>query len=81
LDALTELEHPSLKLQDSQFTLAEAHHLMCLKFYDFQPVTQNPWEFYEHSLNTANKLAFKGIKLEFGKVHNISQQDFIQKLT
>jgi hypothetical protein len=31
--------------------------------------------------NAASKLEFKGIKLEFGKVHKINQQDFFQKLS
>jgi hypothetical protein len=43
-------------------------------------MTQNPGEFYEEAQNAANKLEFKGIRLEFGKVHKISQQDFFQKL-
>jgi hypothetical protein len=46
LDALTELEHPSLKLHDIQLTPPEARRLISLK-YDFQPVTQNPEEVYE----------------------------------
>jgi hypothetical protein len=44
-------------------------------------MTQNPGEFYEEAQNAANKLEFKGIKFEFGKVHKISQQDFFQKLS
>jgi hypothetical protein len=79
LDALTELEHTSLKLQDSQLTPPEAAHCLISLKYDFQPVTQNSEEFYEWSQNVANKLYFKGIKLKFGKVH-ISQQDSTQKL-
>jgi hypothetical protein len=38
-------------------------------------------ESYEEAQNAANKLEFKGIKLEFVKVHMISQQDFFQKLS
>jgi hypothetical protein len=77
LDALTELEHLSLKLQDRKVTLSGAH---CLISQKYQSMTQNPWEFYEEAQNAASKLEFKGIKLEFGKVHKISQQDFFQKL-
>jgi hypothetical protein len=58
--------------------LPEAHRLISLKYY-LQPDLKNPWDFYEESQNAANKLAFEGIKLEFGKAH-ISQQDFIQKM-
>jgi hypothetical protein len=79
LDALTELEHLSLKLQDRKVKLPEAYRLICHK-YVFRSVTQNPGEFYE-AQNAANKLDFKGIKLEFGKVHKINQQDFFQKLS
>jgi hypothetical protein len=44
-------------------------------------MSQNPGKFYEEAQNAANKLEFKGIKMEFGKVHKISQQDFFQKLS
>jgi hypothetical protein len=43
-------------------------------------VTQNPGEFYEAAQNAANNLEYKRIKLEFGKIHKISQEDFFQKL-
>jgi hypothetical protein len=81
LDALTELEHLSLKLQDRKVTLPEVHRLIYQNYHVFQSMTQNPGEFYEEAQNSANKLEFKEIKLEFGKVHKISQQDFFQKLS
>jgi hypothetical protein len=81
LDALTKLQHLSLKLQDRNVTLSEAHHLISQKYHVFQSMTQNPGEFYEAAQNAANKLEFKEIKLEFGKAHKISQQDFFQKLS
>jgi hypothetical protein len=43
-------------------------------------MSQNPGEFNEEAQYAANKLEFKGIKLEFRKVYKISQQDFFQKL-
>jgi hypothetical protein len=45
LDALTELEHLSLKLQDRKVTLAEAHHLISQKYHVFQSVTQTQGNF------------------------------------
>jgi hypothetical protein len=35
----------------------------------------------KHNKPIANKLEFKGTKLEFGKVHKSSQQDLFQKLS
>jgi hypothetical protein len=81
LDALTELEHLSLKLQDRKVTSPEDHYLISQKYHVFQSVTQNPGEFYEEALNAANELEFKRIKLEFGKVHKINQLDFFEKLS
>jgi hypothetical protein len=59
LDALTELEHLSLRLQDRKVTLPEAYHLISQKYHVFQSMTQNPGEFYEEVQNAANKLEFK----------------------
>jgi hypothetical protein len=81
LDALTELEYLTLKLQDRKVTLPEAHHLISQKYHVFQKMTQNPQEFYEETQNAANKLEFKGIKLQFGKLHKITHQDFFQILS
>jgi hypothetical protein len=80
LDALTDLEHLSFKLQDRKVTLPESHRLISHKYHVLQSMTQNPGEFCEEAQNAGNKLEFKGIKLEFGKVHKISQQDFFQKI-
>jgi hypothetical protein len=81
LDALTELEHLSFKLQDRKVALPEAHRLISQECHVFQSMTQNPGEFYEEAQNAANKLEFRGIKLEFGKVHKTRQQEFFQKLS
>jgi hypothetical protein len=81
LDALTELEYLSLKLKDRKFALPEAHRLISHKYRVFQSMTQNTREFYEEAQSAANTLEIEGIKLEFGKVHKISQQDFFQKLS
>jgi hypothetical protein len=59
LDALTELEHLSLKLHDRKVTFPEAHRLISQKYHVFQSMTQNPGEFYEEARNAANKLEFK----------------------
>jgi hypothetical protein len=71
LNALTELEHLPFNLQDRKVTLPEAHRLISQKYRVFQSMTQNPLEFYE-AQNAGNKLEFKGIKLEFRKVHDQS---------
>jgi hypothetical protein len=55
-DALTELEHLSLKLQDRKVTLSEAERLISQKYHVFQSVTQNLGEFCEEAQNAANKL-------------------------
>jgi hypothetical protein len=81
LDALTELERLSLKLQDRKVTLIKAHHLISQIYHVSHSVTQTPGEFYEETQNAVNMLEFKGIKLEFGKVHKISQQDLFLKLS
>jgi hypothetical protein len=46
-----------------------------------QSVTQNQGEFYEEAQNVTSRLEFKGMKLECGKLHKFSQQDFFQKLS
>jgi hypothetical protein len=79
LDAMTELEHLSLKLEHRKVTLREAHRPISQKYRASQTMTQNPGKFYEEAQNAASKQEFKGMKLEFGKAHKISQQDFFQK--
>ena len=80
-DALTELEHLSLKLQEKKITLPEAHHLVLVKYHVFQSMANNPGEYYSEVLTAADKLEFKGVSLEHGKVQKISEQQFFQKLS
>jgi phosphoribosyl-dephospho-CoA transferase len=42
LDALTELEHPSQKLQSRNVTLPERYCLICQKYHMFQSITKTP---------------------------------------
>jgi hypothetical protein len=66
LDALTELEHLSLKLQ----VKVNFSETSCVS------ITQNPGESYEKASNASKKLKFQ--ETEFGKAH-MSQQYFFQK--
>ncbi|XP_023724669.1 uncharacterized protein LOC111873863 isoform X2 [Cryptotermes secundus] len=77
----TELEHLSLKLQEKKTTLPEAHHLVLVKYHVLQSMANNPGEYYSEVLMAADKLEFKGVSLEHGKVQKISEQQFFQKLS
>jgi hypothetical protein len=44
-------------------------------------MANNPGEYYYEVLTAVGKLGFKGVRLEHGKVHNISKQQFFQKLS
>jgi hypothetical protein len=78
LNALPELEHLSLKLQEKKITLLEAHHLVSVKYHVFQSMANNPGEHYSEVLAAVDKL---GVRLEQGKVQKISEQQFFQKLS
>jgi hypothetical protein len=80
-DAVTELEHLSLKLQEKKITLPEAHHLVSVEYHVFQSMANNPGEYYSEVLTTVDKLEFKGVRLEHGKVQKITEQQFFQKLS
>jgi ribosomal protein L18 len=78
LDALNELEHLSLSYKTENLHCHRLIVLISQKYHVFQSITQNPGEFYEEAKNAENKLEFKRIKLEFGKVAKIRQQDFFR---
>jgi two-component sensor histidine kinase len=50
-DALTELEHLSLQLQEKKITLPETHHLVSVKYHVLQSMANNPGENYSEVLN------------------------------
>jgi hypothetical protein len=49
-DALTELEHLSLKLQEKEISLTEANNLVSVKYHVFQSMTNNRGENYSEVL-------------------------------